>query len=827
MMHSNLIDATRRDVLSLIDKQNELFRELLQIPGLLKESSEDGEQQRTDIQTVHNWQAILDNEIQKVDKLEMVLAVVGTMKAGKSTNINAIVGSQILPNRNQPMTSLPTLIRHRIGQKQPVLFFQKHEPIKNMVDEIRKKLVNLAENNQLNTVEMYTQNDGKQLVESLITGNFGQFQELYEGQEHIFQFLKFLNDLMRLSVDPSIGVEPPIEEYTRIDDLPSIEVEFFHLVNKKEVIEGSFALLDTPGPNELALGEKLRKVLSAQIARASAVLAIVDYTQLKSQAEGEIREELASQIEQTEDRLFIFVNKFDQQDENSMTEDEVKRYIAEIFMGGRVTQERVYPVSARYGYLANRALSEINQNGSLPDYKVHRWVADFGKQAIKYRWMQEIQKIDTVTTAAQQLWEESLFDQPIDEVVIKAAKTAALVSMQSATAKMLDFGNQLENFLELRRGALTKSVAEIRQLIDGFAQDIQEVEKAEAKAEKALEEVMENTLEAAQFKYENVKQLLKDALEAYFKEGKRLEESKLRERLKIIETEALQMRRNRDILNRIFRLFYNSLEEEYIQFMRREAVQRYRDFDPENPVIKFDEPVQAEALLVRVNEKISSIINDAAKELENALKNLSKGLEQRIPETIQEGVQNILKNAQERLQGEGFALQFEVSELNLERDEVDMAELLLSNLETSSRTIYKSGRREKKGILSRATRFFGEVFNKDWGYEDYIYSEEERIYIVDMRKIQKKVFESLDTSIQKLSKNHQIFFNQSLKPLIEKYFTNLKNYLEKFRGDLKDSIDNQRLDKETKQQLMQRILELKEQTELHTQDVQIIKQNLK
>lgn len=45
-----------------------------------------------------------------------MLAVVGTMKAGKSTTINAIVGQEILPNRNRPMTSVPTLIRHVPGK---------------------------------------------------------------------------------------------------------------------------------------------------------------------------------------------------------------------------------------------------------------------------------------------------------------------------------------------------------------------------------------------------------------------------------------------------------------------------------------------------------------------------------------------------------------------------------------------------------------------------------------------------------------------------------------------------------------------------------------
>lgn len=67
--------------------------------------------------------AMLNNELRKISRLEMVLAIVGTMKAGKSTTINAIVGTEVLPNRNRPMTALPTLIRHTPGQKEPVLHF--------------------------------------------------------------------------------------------------------------------------------------------------------------------------------------------------------------------------------------------------------------------------------------------------------------------------------------------------------------------------------------------------------------------------------------------------------------------------------------------------------------------------------------------------------------------------------------------------------------------------------------------------------------------------------------------------------------------------------
>lgn len=73
-------------------------------------------------------QAMLNNELRKITRLEMVLAIVGTMKAGKSTTINAIVGTEVLPNRNRPMTALPTLIRHTPGQKEPVLHFCTFRP---------------------------------------------------------------------------------------------------------------------------------------------------------------------------------------------------------------------------------------------------------------------------------------------------------------------------------------------------------------------------------------------------------------------------------------------------------------------------------------------------------------------------------------------------------------------------------------------------------------------------------------------------------------------------------------------------------------------------
>jgi len=89
------------------------------------EETEQSNRATIDTESVKQEIVTLRGEGLKLAELEMVLAVVGTMKAGKSTTINAIVGTEILPNRNAPMTAIPTLIKHSKGQKQARLTFTR------------------------------------------------------------------------------------------------------------------------------------------------------------------------------------------------------------------------------------------------------------------------------------------------------------------------------------------------------------------------------------------------------------------------------------------------------------------------------------------------------------------------------------------------------------------------------------------------------------------------------------------------------------------------------------------------------------------------------
>src|SRR5690606_37733318 len=86
------------------------------------------------------YEAALASDQHKVKSLESTIAVIGTMKAGKSTTINALIGEDVLPHRVTAMTTLPTLIRHRPGQKIPVLTLKNTEVFQRLINAVLDKV---------------------------------------------------------------------------------------------------------------------------------------------------------------------------------------------------------------------------------------------------------------------------------------------------------------------------------------------------------------------------------------------------------------------------------------------------------------------------------------------------------------------------------------------------------------------------------------------------------------------------------------------------------------------------------------------------------------
>lgn len=468
-LYQKVINIIRKEVLRLINEQVDgIFVPLLQTPDLLKKQDQ---QRNLSDELIKQWTDVVNDEAYKVKRSEVTFVVIGTMKSGKSTTINAIVGNELLPNRNQPMTILPTIIRHCSGKIEPELTFSNPQPFNELIEILYQKLRAKERKGELDQIAFCATTDGKELVQKILDGSLGEIRRQYQGSEGIFTFLKYVNDIWRLcsTDDLAIDINKYLNQYHQIQDLPAIEVEFFHL--RDQDYQGRFTLIDTPGPNE-AGQTFLKNIITDHLEKASAVIVVLDYTQMNAEAEAEIRKSLNGIAHVTRNRLFVLVNKFDQKDRNGMSVETLRSYVtAQLFEGG-LEKERVFPVSSKYAYLANRALSELFVNGKLSDYRINPWIEDFGLLALGACWEREIDDVQEAKNRAAKLWQNSLFDHPLAEVIKNGSENAAIMSLKSAIAKMLDYDKKIIESIQLRINALTTDIHVIENHINCLEEDI-------------------------------------------------------------------------------------------------------------------------------------------------------------------------------------------------------------------------------------------------------------------------------------------------------------------------------------------------------------------
>ncbi|MBB9423435.1 dynamin family protein, partial [Escherichia coli] len=522
----------------------------------------------------------LEGEQIKTARREMVLAVVGTMKAGKSTTINAIVGKEILPNRNRPMTSVPTLIRHVPGKTEPLLHLEHIQPVCNLLITLKEKIAT-SEGQQVAQTLQQT-GDTRELLDILADDSW--LKNEYHGEEEIFTGLESLNDLVRLAA--AMGSEFPFDEYAEVQKLPVIDVEFSHLVGMDEC-QGTLTLLDTPGPNE-AGQPQMEVMMRDQLQKASAVLAVMDYTQLNSKADEEVRKELNAIADVSAGRLFVLVNKFDEKDRNGDGADAVRQKVPAMLNSDVLHASRVYPGSSRQAYLANRALHELRKNGALPVDEA--WVNDFVREAFGPMVEEDDWKDSTkVNKKAEKLWNISLIDQLITEVIQSSHSRAAALAVDSAAAKLMQNAENVSEYLSLRHQGLQQSIQSLQAHITSLLADIQEIEECQNQVTGDVRMAMEDINTKTGELLTKVCASLEEELNDYFRSGKRKEQQMLEE-----ENSAQPRERN------AFAFFHDI-------FGTENQHDRMRDFDPDSPEIKFSDRRAALELMTQIESTVTSL----------------------------------------------------------------------------------------------------------------------------------------------------------------------------------------------------------------------------
>ncbi|HCN4484612.1 TPA: dynamin family protein [Escherichia coli] len=774
-MHEKNIALLCDEADRLLQLNINLLRQMVEEPDVLSDSKNE-KRLLFDKQKALKRIEELEGEQIKTARREMVLAVVGTMKAGKSTTINAIVGQEILPNRNRPMTSVPTLIRHVPGKTEPVLHLEHIQPVRNLLITLQEKLATPAGQQVAQTLQQT--GDTRELLDILTDD--GWLKNEYHGEEEIFTGLASLNDLVRLAA--AMGSEFPFDEYAEVQKLPVIDVEFSHLVGMDEC-KGTLTLLDTPGPNE-AGQPQMEVMMRDQLQKASAVLAVMDYTQMNSKADEEVRKELNAIADVSVGRLFVLVNKFDEKDRNGDGADAVCQKVPAMLNSDVLPASRVYPGSSRQAYLANRALHELRKNGTLPVDEA--WVDDFVREAFGRMKKDYVCKdSELATEGATDLWEGSLIDQLITEVILSSHSRAAALAVDSAAAKLMQNAENISEYLSLRHQGLMQSIQSLQAHITSLLEDIREIadcqEQVTADVRMAMEEIDARTRELLT----GVCTSLEEELNDYFRSGKRKEQQMLEE-----ENSAQPRERN------AFAFFLDI-------FGTGNQHDRMRDFDPDSPEIKFSDRREALELMTQIESTVTSLHREAEAQFRPELEKIVSGIETGFRGTALYATENIAGRINTRLEDEGFTVKISFPAVSQLQTRLAVKTNLSALMEERTETVTR--RRRQSGLWGKICGAFG---TSDWGWETY--KEDVSRSVININTVRKEVMSLTRAYFGELQASIEQDINQPVRQEIDAFFCAFREKVEQLRNTLIQSSEDHKRDQQAQERLTRRLQALNE-----------------
>ncbi|QMW95109.1 dGTPase [Escherichia coli] len=774
-MHEKNIALLCDEADRLLQLNINLLRQMVEEPDVLSDSKNEN-RLLFDKQKALKRIEELEGEQIKTARREMVLAVVGTMKAGKSTTINAIVGQEILPNRNRPMTSVPTLIRHVPGKTEPVLHLEHIQPVRNLLITLQEKLATPAGQQVAQTLQQT--GDTRELLDILTDD--GWLKNEYHGEEEIFTGLASLNDLVRLAA--AMGTEFPFDEYAEVQKLPVIDVEFSHLVGM-DACQGTLTLLDTPGPNE-AGQPQMEVMMRDQLQKASAVLAVMDYTQMNSKADEDVRKELNAIADVSAGRLFVLVNKFDEKDRNGDGADAVRQKVPAMLNSDVLPASRVYPGSSRQAYLANRALHELRKNGTLPVDEA--WVDDFVREAFGRMKKDYVCKdSELATEGATDLWEGSLIDQLITEVILSSHSRAAALAVDSAAAKLMQNAENVSEYLSLRHQGLQQSIQSLQANITSLLADIREIadcqEQVTADVRMAMEEIDARTRELLT----GVCTSLEEELNDYFRSGKRKEQQMLEE-----ENSAQPRERN------AFAFFHDI-------FGTGNQHDRMRDFDPDSPEIKFSDRREALELMTQIESTVTSLHREAEAQFRPELEKIVSGIETGFRGTALYATENIAGRINTRLEDEGFTVKISFPAVSQLQTRLAVKTNLSALMEERTETVTR--RRRQSGLWGKICGAFG---TSDWGWETY--KEDVSRSVININTVRKEVMSLTRAYFGELQASIEQDINQPVRQEIDAFFCAFREKVEQLRNTLIQSSEDHKRDQQAQERLTGRLQALNE-----------------
>ncbi|EKA1382012.1 dGTPase, partial [Escherichia coli] len=656
------------------------------------------------------------------------------------------------------------------------LHLEHIQPVRNLLSTLKQKLDTPAGQQVAQTLQQT--GDTCELLD--ILANDGWLKNEYHGEEEIFTGLASLNDLVRLAA--AMGSEFPFDEYAEVQKLPVIDVEFSHLVGM-DPCQGTLTLLDTPGPNE-AGQPQMEVMMRDQLQKASAVLAVMDYTQMNSKADEDVRKELNAIADVSTGRLFVLVNKFDEKDRNGDGADAVRQKVPAMLNSDVLPASRVYPGSSRQAYLANRALHELRKNRTLPVDEA--WVDDFVREAFGRMKKEYVCKdSEMATEGATDLWEGSLIDQLITEVIQSSHSRAAALAVDSAAAKLMQNAENVSEYLSLRHQGLQQSIQSLQSHITSLLADIREIadcqEQVTADVRMAMEEIDARTRELLT----GVCTSLEEELNDYFRSGKRKEQQMLEE-----ENSAQPRERN------AFAFFHDI-------FGTGNQHDRMRDFDPDSPEIKFSDRREALELMTQIESTVTSLHREAEAQFRPELEKIVRGIETGFRGTALYATENIAGRINARLEDEGFTVKISFPAVSQLQTRLAVKTNLSALMEERTETVTRRCRQD--GVWGTLCRWAN---TSDWGWKEY--SVDVSRSVININKVREEVMSLTRAYFGELQASIEQDINQPVRQEIDAFFCTFREKVEQLRNTLIQSSEDHKRDQQAQERLTGRLQALNE-----------------
>lgn len=306
----------------------------------------------------------LEGRRSRLRDLTMRVCFVGPTKSGKSTAINAILGEKIAPSDLDPMTVLPTILRHSNDRKRPVLRLPCLDHYRAAIRSLKSK--NDQDPELAKAIQGDTENvtDGEkevwlEVLESKLHGGSFQEEEEYERLKDCSAVLRKINHLCRLCSRANkirgykdkgeTEVQNPITGLLRESNpWPCIETRMHLLCESGLDHEGSgiFEIMDTPGRDEMELIPEIRSIVKSAVEGATCCVCVCNATTKGNDAHNKIKQELALSC-RFSPAVYILANKSDML-RDAKTKAGLKTSLAKEFLGDAKRSSQVYPVSAKW-----------------------------------------------------------------------------------------------------------------------------------------------------------------------------------------------------------------------------------------------------------------------------------------------------------------------------------------------------------------------------------------------------------------------------------------------------------------------------------------------